>query len=489
LGGITDVAEKRTGVLDPNDWNAFRALSHRALDDALDSLEQIGDYPAWREMPDDVRERVYEPLPREPTPIEDVYRQFVTSIMPYHGGNIHPRFFGWVQGSGTPTGALADLLASTMNPNVGGRNHGAVHVERAVVRWFCELFGFPQAASGVLTVGTSTANLIAVLVARTKTLGTKVRETGIDVSHGRLMGYASSATHGCIRRAFEVSGLGSSSLRVLSCDTRHRADPAAVRAAIAEDRAAGHRPFLIVGNAGTVDVGAIDPLDELADLAQREGVWYHVDGAFGALAMMSEELAPRLRGIERADSLAFDAHKWLHVPYDAGCLLVREAGMHRATFASTPSYLTRMPRGLADAEPWFTDFTIDLSRSFRALKLWFTIKEHGTRKLGEAIEANVRQARMLGDMIDADAEFELLAPVQLNVVCFRYCGKRLGEAELDRFNDELVIRLQESGDAVTSSTTISGKRAIRVCIVNQRTTEDDLVILVDSLRRIAREMR
>jgi aromatic-L-amino-acid/L-tryptophan decarboxylase len=440
-------------------------------------------------MPASVREQLNEPLPRDSTPLEDVYRQFVTSIMPYHGGNIHPRFFGWVQGSGTPTGALADLLASTMNSNVGGRNHGAVYVERAVIRWFCELFGFPASSSGVMTVGTSAANLIAVLVARTKMLGTRVRETGIDVSHGRLMGYASSATHGCVRRAFEVSGLGSASLRVLPVDTLQRVDPQTVRAAIEEDRAAGLRPFLLVGNAGTVDVGAIDPLDSLADLAAREGLWYHVDGAFGALAVMSPEIAPRLRGIERADSLAFDAHKWLHVPYDAGCLLVRDAAIHRATFASTPSYLTRMPRGLADAEPWFTDFTIDLSRSFRALKLWFTLKEHGTRKLGAAIEANVRQARVLGEMIDADSDFELLTPVQLNVVCFRYRDATMDESALDEFNDELVIRLQESGDAVTSSTTVSGKRAIRVCIVNQRTEEDDLVILVDSLRRVADELR
>jgi aromatic-L-amino-acid/L-tryptophan decarboxylase len=476
-------------VLDPTDWNAFRALSHKALDDAFHYLEEIHERPTWEEMPREAREQLNEPLPRDPTPLEDVYRQFATSIMPYHGGNIHPRFFGWVQGSGTPTGALADLLASTMNPNVGGRNHGAVYVERAVIRWFCELFGFPSDASGILTVGTSAANLIAVLVARTKSLGTRVREVGIDVSRGRLMGYASSATHGCVRRAFEVSGLGSASLRVLPCDTQQRVDPRALRTAIEEDRAAGRRPFLIVGNAGTVDVGAIDPLDELADLAEHEGLWYHVDGAFGALAMMAPEIAPRLRGIERADSLAFDAHKWLHVPYDAGCLLVRDAAMHRATFAATPSYLTRMPRGLADAEPWFTDFTIDLSRSFRALKLWFTIKEHGTHKLGAAIEVNVRQARRLGEMIDADSDFELLAPVQLNVVCFRYRDATMKEAALDRFNDELVIRLQESGDAVTSSTTVSGKRAIRVCIVNQRTEEDDLVILVDSLRRIAHEVR
>ncbi len=474
-------------MLDPKDWAAFRDVAHTALDDAVDYLEHAGERPAWQEMPADAIARLNEPLPQEPTPLAEVYDEFSETIFPYHSGNVHPRFFGWVQGSGTPTGVLADLLAAAMNSNVGGRNHGAVYVERAVIRWFLEVFGFPYDASGVLTVGTSAANLIAVLVARTRALGPHVRETGVDLTEGRLVGYASSATHGCVRRAFEVAGLGSASLRVLPTDSLHRIDPAALARAVADDRAAGHRPFMVIGNAGTVDVGAIDPLGELADLCKRESLWYHVDGAFAASAMLSAKLAPRLRGIESADSIAFDFHKWLHVPYDAGCLLVRNGELHRSTFASSPSYLTRMPRGLASAQPWFTDFTIDLSRSFRALKVWFTIKEQGARALGAAMEENVRQAQLLGDLVDADAQLELLAPVQLNIVCFRYCRERLSEPELDHFNDELVIRLQESGDAVASSTTVSGRRAIRVCIVNQRTRDTDLTFMLDALKRIAAE--
>jgi glutamate/tyrosine decarboxylase-like PLP-dependent enzyme len=475
-------------VLDPKDWSAFRALSHAALDDAIDYLEHIGERSAWEPMPDEVAASLQEPLPREPMPLEAVYREFTQRIFPYHSGNIHPRFFGWVQGTGTPTGVLADMLAATMNPNVGGRNHGAVFVERAVIKWFCELFGFPPEASGVLTVGTSAANVIAVLVARMKALP-NVRKTGVTADEGRLIGYASSATHSCVRRAFEVAGLGSDSLRVLPTDSLHRVDPAIVARAIEEDRAAGNRPFMLVGNAGTVDVGAIDPLSELADLAQRENLWYHVDGAFGATAVMSPALAPKFAGVERADSIAFDFHKWIQVPYDAGCLIVRDGTVHRATFASTPNYLTRMPRGLASAQPWFTDFTIDLSRGFRALKVWFTMKEQGSLAIGRAMEENARQARLLGDLVDGDHDFELLAPVQLNVVCFRYRRPGMSEPELDAFNDELVIRLQESGEAVTSSTTIGGRRAIRVCIVNQRTTDDDIVRTLDALKRIALNMQ
>jgi aromatic-L-amino-acid decarboxylase len=447
----------------------------------------VRDRPVWQEVPAFVRERLRAPMPSEPEPLEAVYREFAEDVLAYPTGNIHPRFFGWVHGSGTPTGALAELLAATMNSNLGGRNHGAVYVERQVVRWFADLFGFPQSSSGVMTVGTSVANLIAVLVARMRALGPSVRENGL-FGADRLIGYTSSAAHGCVRRAFETAGLGSASLRVLGTDTLHRADPHEFAQAVAADRERGLHPFMLIGTAGTVDVGAIDPLDELAGLAQREGLWFHVDGAFGATAMLAPSIAPRLKGIERADSIAFDFHKWLHAPYDAGCVLVRDGELHRETFASAPSYLTRMPRGLASATPWFTDYTIDLSRGFRALKVWFIIKEHGSRALGEAIERNVAQAKLLAEMIDADDSFELLAPVQLNIVCFRYWAPQFSDGELDAFNDELVIALQESGVAVTSSTNVGGRRAIRVNITNHRTRDEDLTILLDALRALARRM-
>ncbi|MBV8155334.1 MAG: cytochrome D ubiquinol oxidase subunit I [Candidatus Eremiobacteraeota bacterium] len=471
-------------MLDPKDWAAFRALSHTALDDALDYLEHVRQHPAWQPVPAEVRERLREPLPLDPSELTDVYREFTENVLPYPTGNIHPRFFGWVHGSGTPSGALADFLAAIMNSNVGGRDHGAVYVERQVVDWFLRLFGFPAGGSGVLTMGTSEANLIAVVVARARAMGQSVRDDGL-FGVPRLVGYASSTTHGCVRRAFEVAGLGGASLRVLPADALHRTDADAVARAIETDRANGLVPFLIVGNAGTVDVGALDPLDALADVAARENVWFHVDGAFGATAILAPSVAPMLRGLERADSIAFDFHKWLHVPYDAGCVLVRDGELHRATFASTPSYLTRMPRGTAAATPWFTDYTIDLSRSFRALKVWFVVKEHGARALGAAIEANVRQAKLLGEAVDADDAFELLAPVQLNIVCFRYRAPGLPDEELDRFNDELVVALQESGTAVTSSTTVGTRRAIRVNITNHRTRDEDLTLLLDTIKKLA----
>ncbi|MDQ2864921.1 MAG: aminotransferase class V-fold PLP-dependent enzyme [Candidatus Eremiobacteraeota bacterium] len=475
-------------MLDPDDWPAFRKLSHEALDDALDYLQTVRERPVWQSMPEAAIERLRDPLPQTPMPLQDVYDEFTRSIMPYGGGNIHPRFFGWVQGSGTPTGLLADFLASAMNANVGGRNHGAVHVERAVIRWFLELFKFPHNGSGVLTTGTSAASVIALLIAKTRLLGIDSRESGIDNSAGRLVGYASTATHGCIRRAFEICGLGGAALHAISTDAHDRLDLATLQRAIAHDRDRGNRPFIIVANAGTVDVGAIDPLDEIARIARTEGLWYHVDGAFGAAAMLSSKLAPRLRGIELADSIAFDFHKWFHVPYDAGALIVRDADIHRATFAYSPTYLRRASRGLAGGEPWFTDLSPELSRGFRALKVWFTVKSFGARKIAEAIENNVRQAALLAEIVDAEDRFELLAPATLNIVCFRYCPPGRDAAESDEFNDELVIRLQESGEAVASSATIQERRAIRICITNQRTSDEDCKRTFSAIKRIAESM-
>jgi glutamate/tyrosine decarboxylase-like PLP-dependent enzyme len=472
-------------VLDPEDWPQFRAQSHRALDDALDFLENVRNDPTWRDVPGSVEEAIDEPLPRAGLPFADVYDEFRKNVLPYGSGNVNPRFFGWVQGGGTPAGVIAELLAATMNANVGGRKHAAVFVERAVIRWCAEVFGFPVSASGVMTIGASAANLIAILVARSAELGTRVREEGVGGS--RLVGYASTATHSCVRRGFEVCGLGSAALRVLPTDALQRLDPATLANAISDDRKAGYQPFLIVGNAGTVDVGAIDPLEQIAGVAERENLWFHVDAALGGPAILSPELAPRLAGIERADSIAFDFHKWLQVPYDAGCLLVRDAEVHRETFATATNYLTRMPQGLASGQPWFTDFTVDLSRGFRALKPWFTLKHFGTQRLGEAIAENVRQAKLLGDLVDADRDLELLAPVQLNIVCFRYRRPGLDETQLDRLNDELVIALQESGEAVASSTTVGSRRAIRCCILNHRTTDEDLVRTLDAIKRLARE--
>ena len=464
--------------LDPADWDAFRAQSHRMLDDMIDFLAEVRSRPVWQPVPETVKQRLAEPVPTAPSALADVYQQFRELILPYATGNIHPGFLGWVHGSGTPTGMLAEMLAGAMNANVGGRDHGAVYVERQVIEWCRSLFGFPDCASGVLMTGTSMANLIGLLVARTARLGTGTRTDGVGEAGARLVAYCSTAAHGCIAKAMEIGGLGTNALRRIVVDDHHRIDVAALARAIASDRQNGLTPFLVVGTAGTVDIGAIDDLGALADLCASNDVWFHVDGAFGAMARLSPALAPRLAGIDRADSLAFDFHKWLHVPYDAACILVRDGALHAQTFASSAPYLARVPRGLAAGAPWFCDYGPDLSRGFRALKVWFTLKEFGTERLGAAVLRNCELAGWLADRVAATPELELLAPVQLNIVCFRYRHPRLAEAQLNSLNADLVADIQESGVAAPSTTLLDGRLAIRVNITNHRTDEAVLEALL-----------
>jgi glutamate/tyrosine decarboxylase-like PLP-dependent enzyme len=461
-------------VLDPLDWNAFRDDAHRALDAAFDALETVRDRPVWQPVPGDVRARFDEPMPAAGRALAEVIAEYRRCIAPYPTGNQHPRFFGWVHGSATPSGALADALAGLLDANVGGRDHAAVYVERQVVRWFAELFGQPADAGGLCTLGTSSANLLAVVAAR-----------GRDGAKDGMVGYASAAAHGSVRKAFETAGLGAAALRTIPVDADHRVDPGALASAIACDRADGLRPFVVVGCAGTVGIGATDPLDTLASIAAREGLWFHVDGAFGALAALAPSLRERLRGIERADSIAFDFHKWLRVPYDAGCLIARDPVRLSDAFAAGDAYLARAERGPAGGAPWFADLGIDLSRGFRALKVWFALQEHGADALGASIERNVALAQRLRDLVDADPMLERLAPVPLNIVCFRYKAPGLDAAALDAFTDELAILIAESGRAVVSTLPLPRGRALRVCITNHRTEEADLDELLAAVHACA----
>ena len=428
-------------------------------------------------------------MPQEPRPFDDVVRDFERDVLPYPVGNQHPRFFGWVHGSAAPGGAIADALAALMNVNAGGRNHAAVYVERQVLRWFADLFAFPTSSSGVLTAGTSSATLLAVVCARSRALGDAARIDGVQTLTRRLTGYAPSTAHACLRKAFEVAGLGSAWLRAIPVDDEQRICANALDEAIARDRADDLQPFFLAANAGSVDTGATDPLAKLAVVARREDLWFHVDGAFGAAAMLAPSLRARFAGIERADSIAFDFHKWLRVPYDAGCVLIRDGELHRNAFVAEDAYFTHAQSGLAGASPWFADLGIDLSRSFRALKVWFTLQEHGARALGASIERDVKLARLFAERIDMDPAFDRTAPAPLNVVCFRPRIDGSTPEMLDAFVDGVAARVQNDGRAVLSTTTIGGARSLRACFTNHRTRESDLDILLQTVRDAARAER
>jgi len=465
--------------LDPTDWTALRAQGHRMLDDMFDHLAGLADQPVWQPIPDSVRHSFQDPLPRQPVSVAEAHGRFMRDVLPYSVGNSHPRFMGWVHGGGTAEGMLAEMLAAGLNANLGGRDQMPLEVERQMVRWMAELFGFPQTAGGLFVTGSSMANLVGLLVARTSVLGGQSRKTGIGkAGGGDLVAYASAAAHGCIAQAMMIAGLGTDALRRVPVDADHRMDIARLRAMVWADMAAGLTPFLIAGTAGTVDTGSVDDLDAIADVARTCGAWFHVDGAYGALGMLSPEVAPRLAGIQRADSLALDFHKWGQVPYDAGFILVRNQADQLAAFATPAAYLSRHHRGLAAGSPWPCDLGPDLSRGFRALKTWFTLVTHGTDRLGAAIANTCALAQRLRARVLAEPELELLAPVALNIVCFRY---RCAEGEdADAINTELVADLQESGIAVPSTTRIRGRLAIRAAIVNHRTVERDVDLLVDA---------
>ncbi|MGA7686967.1 MAG: pyridoxal-dependent decarboxylase [Terriglobales bacterium] len=470
-------------TLDPADWDGFQAQAHRMLDDMLDYTKNIRERSVWQPIPDEVRQRFGGAVPVTRGSLADVHQEFMKYILPFAVGNVHPGFMGWVHGGGTPVGTLAEMLAAGLNANLGGRDQIPIEVERQIARWMQGIFGFPETAAGLFVSGTSMANFIAVVVARDAAAGGEVRRAGVTARCGRLTAYGSTAAHGCIEKAMDLCGLGSEALRRIPTDDRGHMDLTALERAIEQDRRAGFEPFLVVGTAGTVDRGAIDDLAGLADLVRREKIWFHVDGAFGALAMLAPTLAPKLRGIERADSLAFDFHKWGQVPYDAGFILVREGALQRNAFAASSSYLRRETRGLAAGSFWPCDYGPELSRGFRALKAWFTLKVYGTEAIGAAIARSCELARYLEDRIAKTPELELLAPVELNIVCFRYRAQ-----DADRVNASIVVELQEQGMVAPSTTIIDGKLAIRAAIVNHRTSQTEIDKLIDGTLTLGRRL-
>jgi aromatic-L-amino-acid decarboxylase len=475
-------------TLDPADWDELRALGHKMVDDMLTYLETLRERPLWRPMPEDVQQFFKTPLPAEGAPAEEVYDDFRRNVLAYPMGNIHPRFWGWVMGNGTPLGMLADMLAAGINPNMGGGDHAGNRVEMQVIDWCKEMLGYPHEASGLLVSGGSMANLVGLAVARNVKAGFDVRQEGLVGSSVLLTTYGSVEMHSSIQKSVELMGLGSRSLRKIEVDEHFRIVTAALRRTIEEDIDAGMKPICLVGNAGTVNTGAIDPLDELASIAAEYGIWFHVDGAFGTLAYMSPDLRGELAGMGRADSLAFDLHKWVYVPFEAGCVLVRSEEAHRHTFSLTPDYLQHADRGIAAGSMWFSDYGVQLTRGLRALKVWMTIKNSGAAKIGRVIRQNVEQARYLTYLVEQSPQLELLAPTALNIVCFRYLAPGLDNEQLNALNTELLIRLQESGVAAPSGTNVRGRYAIRCAITNHRSRREDFDLLVDEVLKLGDEL-
>jgi Glutamate decarboxylase and related PLP-dependent proteins len=474
-------------TLDPADWSSVRQLGHRMLDDMIDYLQSVGERPVWKKPPRSAIESMKQPLPRQGRDLSEVYDEFFTQVLPYNTNNIHPRFWSWVQGGGTVGGMLADMLASGMNANVANGDHMAMYVDRAVIEWSKEMMSFPQSASGMLVSGASMANITALIVAR-NSFNRNIKLHGLRAAPAQLVVYGSAETHNCVLKGVEVIGIGSENFRKIPVDENFRIRTDILRRSIREDRQAGLLPFCIVGNAGTVNTGAIDPLDELVEIAREERLWLHVDGAFGAIPKILPEFEPQLKALEQADSLSFDYHKWLHVNYEVACVLVRDAIAHREAFATAVSYLTVHERGLAGGPEILTNYGMELSRGFKALKVWMSLKEHGIEKYAAMVRQNIRQAQYLAKLVRNEKELELLADVSLNIVCFRYNPGNRTEEELNELNKELLMRLQEQGVAAPSYTVLHNKYAIRAAITNHRSKREDFEEFVKGVVEIGRSL-
>lgn len=476
--GEVDMSEEfKGGGLEPADGADFRAQAHRLLDACLDQLENASERP-WQEPPADLGARYA--IAGEGREARDIVDQITRDVLPYHGGNTHGRFWGWVQGSGLASDLIANMASSVVNANLGGRNHGANEMERAVVDWTRRKMGYPEGASGLLVAGTSQATVISFQAARLRVLK-DVRLKG--QGDQRLTAYAAAGVHNATRKALELLGIGAENLRLVPL-RGHRMDADVLAQMVREDRASGALPFLVVGTAGSVDIGAFDDLNALADVAAQEKLWLHVDGAFGAWTRIADQPWRGLTdGIERADSIALDFHKWMYVGYDCGMALIRDEAEHRAAFAARPAYLKGADSGLAGGEPWFTDYGIDLSRGNRALKVWCALEMFGEAAFSDAITGNCQLAQLMASEVARQPRMRLGCAVISNICVFT-ARDDLSPAEQSDLNAAIARQLQDSGDAVFSTTDIDGITMLRAAITNHRSQPEDII---DAVACVARE--
>lgn len=428
-------------------------------------------------------------LPETGMEPEAVLQDFIPFIFEHSTLNLSPRFFAYIMSGGSQVGILADLLCAGLNVN-SAKWHlasAAAEVERTAVRWLGEFIGYRSGAGGALVSGGSEANLYCLRVARDVHVP-DVREHGLAGSRALTL-YASEETHSCITKSVEMLGLGSSHLRKVPVDADFRVDVERLEQAVRRDVDAGLKPFCIIGNAGTVNSGAVDDLEALADVAERHGLWFHVDGAYGAAAARVEGVRERFKGLERADSVALDPHKWLQVPFDAGCALVRDWDGLRRAFTYSAAYL----QARSDSEErWdWMGHTFQLSRAFRALKVWMQLQVYGSHTLRAVIADNLQLMQQLGAEVDAARDFERLAPVTLSILCFRYVpsgGRRWDEASLDRLNARLLEECERRGQFFLTGTRLRGRTALRACLVNHRTTAAETHGLLAHLRTVGEEL-
>jgi len=478
------------------DGAQFRALGHALVDQLAELLDAVPRAPVTRDQsPSAVRQALdlSGPLPEggmEPGPLLERTARLLFGHSLFNG---HPRFFGYITASPAPIGMLGDLLAAAVNPNVGAwtLSPAATEIEAQTVRWIAELIGYPVDCGGLLVSGGNMANFVCFLAARASKAGWNVREHGIVGEAGqRLRVYASAETHTWIQKATDLAGLGTDSIRWIPTDARLRMDVGALRRQIDADRGAGDLPCLVVGTAGSVSTGAVDPLPAIGAVCKEYGAWFHVDGAYGGFAAAVPDAPDDIRALAEADSVAVDPHKWLYAPLEAGCALVRDAEVLRAAFAYHPPYYH-----FAEHATNYVDYGPQNSRGFRALKVWLALKQAGAAGYRRMIADDMRLSRAMAEIVARRSDLELMTQ-DLSITTFRYVppdlrasvGDETAERHLDALNRALLDRIQRGGDAFVSNAVIGGRYVLRACIVNFHTTLSDVEAVVEVAARVGRQV-
>jgi aromatic-L-amino-acid/L-tryptophan decarboxylase len=472
-----------------------------AMADYLDDLRDRRVYPLTTAR--QIREHLDGDLPDEGVDFGQLLDLFRDVIVPLSRHNGHPRMFGYVQSPGTAIAAIADLLASTLNANVTAWRSApaATEVERLTIDWIKQILGVEATAGGLLVSGGSMANFAALAAAFRAKAPTDVLRQGVRSLPQAMRVYVSAETHHSVAKAAALLGLGRESVRVVAVDERFKIRLDDLVTKITEDLRDGHLPFCVVANAGTVATGAFDPLAELAGLARQFDLWLHIDASYGGFAALARSARHLFAEIRQADSVALDPHKWLYLPLDCGCVLYRRPETARAAFAHDAEY-TRVMEREPDEAFAFWDYGPELSRRFRALKVWMMLKGVGVGALGEAIEENLACARHLESLVQTSADFEMLAPVELSICCFRYLPARLKRElenanevnrerlnrQLDALNERVLVELQRDGSSYVSNAGLGGRFSLRACVMNYRTTLHDMEILLDDVRRVAQKI-
>jgi aromatic-L-amino-acid/L-tryptophan decarboxylase len=494
----TPISSAVSATRDPSplemDAETFYQLGIQAVEMATEYLEGIPQKPVYHPMtPSERQLLLYQQLPEHGRSPEALFDFFEQHILPHAMGNQHPRFAAWVNPAGAPIGMLAEFLAAVMNPSAAGGDHAAIYVEHCVIRWLMELIDFPvEGSAGILVGGGSVASLYCLAVARhwaAASAGWNMRTEGLQGNHHPLVLYISEEGHSCLRKASHLLGLGEP--RIIPADDHYKMDLPALCEAIGADRKEGRRPFCVVGSAGTVNTGALDPLDELADFCEDQGLWLHVDGAYGVFGILDPNVSHLYTGLERADSVALDPHKWLATPIECSCAIVRQGDLLRETFSLVPPYLRTEPDKGFGGMPWFAEYGFQQTRRFNALKLLWVIQQAGRTGLVAHVTRHNTLAQYLASLVDDIPDLELMAQVELSIVCFRYVPDSLrgDEERLDALNKRIMEQVQTRGKAFVNGTMLHGRFVLRCCALHYALTEDDVVAMIEEVCHVGAQCR